>query len=208
MRAAVRSSTNDLPEEEENGLEDLKILSEQAHLNQLEAEALEAAAHSKRSPLEKGPLVMSITQQPVEEVTEVTEEEEDPLPFALQFALAKEVTAQEHAAYEAAQARKAEKHAKGQAAALARFQEATRKAAPPEKKQAPPRPRHNKAWGKLGPKGRPVAGAAVLQGHPAVPPGGNSKGKAAEGVSQQAGAKGKNKVPEQSTKKAAAGMSF
>ena len=54
----------------------------------------------------------------------------------------------------------------------------------------------------------PVAGAAVLQGHPAVPPGGNSKGKAAEGASQQAGAKGKNKVLEQSSKKAAAGMSF
>ena len=206
MRAAVRSSTNDLPEEEENGLEDPKILSEQAHLNQLEAEALEAAAHSKRSPLEKGPLVMSITEQPVEEVTEVTEEEEDPLPFAQQFALAQDVTPEEHAAYEAAQARKAEKHAKGQAAALARFQAAS-KAAPPEKKKGPPRPRH-KAFVKLGPKGRPVAGAAVLQGHPAVPPGGNSKGKAAEGVSQQAGAKSKNKVPEQSTKKAAAGMSF
>ncbi|GAQ93070.1 hypothetical protein KFL_012820010 [Klebsormidium nitens] len=150
----------------------------------------------------------------VEEVTEVTkEEEEDPLTFAQQIALAHDVTKEEHAAYEAAQARKAEKHAKGQAAALAAFQAAS-KAAPPQMKKGANR----KSFAKLGATGRLRPGAAVLKGFPAVPPGGNSRGEAAEGASQQAGDNCKNKVPEQGTKKApareteakkaAAGISF
>ncbi|GAQ89159.1 histone H3 [Klebsormidium nitens] len=164
MRAVVRSSSDDIPDEEVNGLENPNILSEQANLNQQEAEDLEAAAYSKRSPLEKGPLLMSIPLQNVEEVTEVTgEEEQEPLTFAQQIALA-----DDKVLFQARGNGKAE------------------------------------AWCSGAPR---IPGSATT--------GGNSKGKAAEGASQQAGDKGKNKfqskaprsLPARETeaKKAAAG---
>ena len=168
---------------------------------------LQAAALQRRSPLAKGPLLIDAPGVADEEVP--SEEEENGLTFMQTIAQAASLTPAETAAFEAAQARKAEKHAREQKGALEAFQKASR-AAPPQQKSKKGGSSRSFSISKLklGAQNRPKPAFAVPAVKPGAAGGSSKEGPAARGASTLAPAKDKGKAPVIAPKKAPAGTSL